>query len=124
MPSVGVKKPGDKVHDRLDFKTQKYEVSFQRHCQRLRETGKGVIICGDLNVCHEELDIHVTPQAHKQPGFTYEERTSFKHFLDKGWVDTFRRLNPTKRVYTWWKIEYGNREKNIGKRLDYFLVNQ
>lgn len=83
-----------------------------------------MIVCGDMNVCHEEIDIHVTPNAHKTPGFTDVERKSFKHFLNKGWVDTFRRLNPNDRKYTWWRIEHGNRERNIGKRLDYCLINE
>jgi exodeoxyribonuclease-3 len=89
----------------------------------LKQKGKGVIVCGDFNVSLEEIDIHVTPNTHKQPGFTAEERTSFKSFLNKGWIDTFRKLHPTQRAYTWWRIEHNNREKNIGKRLDYFLVN-
>jgi exodeoxyribonuclease-3 len=57
-----------------------------------------------MNVSHEEIDIHVTANTHKQPGFTPEERKSFKNFLNLGWVDTFRKLNPTLRQYTWWKI--------------------
>lgn len=102
MPTVGFKRPGDKEHGRLEYKIKGYEVAFHKHCQWLKSKGKGVIIAGDLNVCHEELDIHLTPNSHKQPGYTAPERISFKNFLDKGWVDTFRKLNPGKREYTWW----------------------
>lgn len=76
-----------------------------------------------MNVAVEDLDIHVTPNIRKQPGSTDEERKSFKGFLNKGWVDTYRKMNPTSRVYTWWRVEHANRERNIGKRLDYFLIN-
>lgn len=77
-----------------------------------------------MNVCHEEIDIHMSAMAHKHPGFTDMERQSFRNFLSLGWTDTFRKLNKEVRQYTWWRIEHGNRERNIGKRLDYFLVNE
>ncbi len=76
-----------------------------------------------MNVCHEDIDMHVTPNSHKQPGFTAEQRLSFRQFLSLGWIDTFRKIHPNQRKYTWWRIQHGNRTKNIGKRLDYFLTN-
>jgi exodeoxyribonuclease III len=122
MPSAG-----DKELKRLDYKVQKYEVAFQRYCKGLKErallAGKGLILCGDFNVSYEDIDIHLTPYTHKQPGFTPAERSSFKRLLGLGLADTFRRLHPQQREYTWWRIEHNNRQRNIGKRLDYFLVN-
>jgi exodeoxyribonuclease III len=101
---VYIPSAGDKTLKRLEYKVHKYEVAFQKYCEKLKQKGKGVIVCGDFNVSHEEIDIHVTPYTHKQPGFTPEERISFKKFLNKGWIDTFRKLNPGVRKYTWWRI--------------------
>lgn len=123
MVAVYVPSAGDKKLERLHYKTQLYEKAFHRYCESLKNKGKGVIVCGDMNVCHEEIDIHFTPYAYKHPGFTNEERKSFRNFLNLGWTDTFRKLHPELKQYTWWRIEHGNRERNIGKRLDYFLVN-
>jgi exodeoxyribonuclease-3 len=94
---VYIPSSGDKKLERLHYKTQVYEKAFHKYCEKLKTKGKGVIVCGDLNVCHEELDIHMTQYAFKQPGFTPEERKSMRNFLNLGWVDTFRKLNPTLR---------------------------
>ena len=101
-----------------------YMLAFERHCAALRKKDKAVLIGGDMNVGLNEIDVYFTEKSYKQPGFTYEERNSFRNFLSKGWVDTFRRLNPKKIQFTWWSSEYHNRERNQGKRLDYFLVNK
>lgn len=122
--AVYVPSAGDKTLQRLEYKTQLYEKAFHKYCEKLKTKGKGVIVCGDMNVCHEEIDIHMSAMAHKHPGFTDMERQSFRNFLSLGWTDTFRKLNKEVRQYTWWRIEHGNRERNIGKRLDYFLVNE
>lgn len=113
---------GDRELKRLEYKL-KYEKVFYNHCNGLKAKGKGIIVCGDMNVSHEEVDIYFTPYAHKQPGFTPAERASFRKFIETGWVDTFRKLNPEVRQFTWWRTEYRNRERNIGRRLDYFIVN-
>lgn len=88
---------GDKKLERLHYKTQIYEKAFHKYCEKLKKLGKGVILCGDFNVCHDEIDIHFTPFSYKQPGFTPEERKSFNNFLKMGWIDTYRKLNPEKK---------------------------
>ena len=89
----------------------------------MKKKGKGVIISGDMNVCHQDIDVHVTMYTHKQPSCTSDERLSFSRFLNMGWIDTFRKLHPKERKYTWWRIEHNNRVRDIGRRLDYFIVN-
>ena len=83
-----------------------------------------VIVCGDLNVCHKEIDIARPKGNEKTAGFTKEERESFTHFLEKGWIDSYRRFYPTEVKYSWWSMRTGGRAKNIGWRLDYFLINE
>ena len=132
---VYIPSAGTKELERLKYKTEKYWGAFQKHCEKVKnqalDEGKGVIICGDLNVAHQDdLDNYVPKKAElgawrdKQPGFTPEERMAFRRFLSQGWVDTFRHFYPQKIQYTWWRIEHKNRERNIGRRLDYFLVNK
>ena len=109
--------------DRLEYRVGDYDKCFQKHCEELRQQ-KTVIVCGDLNVCHKEIDIARPKGNEKTAGFTIEERNSFTQFLEKGWIDTFRRLNPEVVKYSWWSMRTKGREKNIGWRLDYFLVNE
>ena len=84
-----------------------------------------VIICGDFNVAHTEIDIKNAKQNIGNAGFTYEERNKFTELLDSGLIDTFRYYNPdTTDAYTWWSYRKGVREKNIGWRIDYFLISK
>jgi exodeoxyribonuclease-3 len=87
-----------------------------------------VIVAGDLNVCHTVLDMHVPKVVRKyqgkHPSSTTKEKTNFEKFLNIGFVDTFRRLNPSTKKYSWYNIKRLGREKNLGKRLDYFLVSE
>ena len=86
---------------------------------------KPVILCGDLNVAHEELDIFGPKGKDKRAGFTPEERASFDTFLkNQGFIDTFRHLHPKQAKYSYWNLRSGAREKNQGWRLDYFVVSQ
>lgn len=86
---------------------------------------KPVIICGDLNVAHKEIDLARPATNHMNPGFTDQERSCFSRLLDHGFVDTFRHLNPDKEgIYSWWSYRYGARAKNIGWRIDYFLISR
>ena len=86
---------------------------------------KPVVICGDLNVAHQEIDLARPKTNHMSPGFTDEERSCFSRLLDNGFVDTFRHLNPDKEgIYSWWSYRYGARAKNIGWRIDYFLISE
>lgn len=86
---------------------------------------KPVIICGDLNVAHKEIDL-ANPKANRQSaGFSDEERNAFSRLLDAGFTDSFRHLHPdTTQVYSWWSYRGRAREKNVGWRIDYFVVSQ
>ncbi len=85
---------------------------------------KHVIYCGDLNVAHEEIDIKNPKTNHMSAGFTDQERAKMTELLDAGFVDTYRHFYPTDVKYTWWSYMRNAREKNIGWRLDYFIVNK
>ena len=86
---------------------------------------KPVIICGDMNCAHEEIDIKNAKSNERNAGFTREERDKMTELLDAGFVDFYRRLYPDKRdAYTWWSYSAGARERNIGWRIDYFLGSQ
>ena len=86
---------------------------------------KGVIVCGDLNVAHSSIDLKNPKANEKNAGYTIQERTKFSQLLNNGFVDTFRYFYPTQEeAYTWWSYMAGARAKNIGWRIDYFLVSQ
>lgn len=86
---------------------------------------KPVIICGDMNVAHKEIDLKNPKSNQRNAGFTQEERDKFTQLLDCGFVDTFRHLNPTlENAYSWWSYRFHAREKNAGWRIDYFLISQ
>ena len=86
---------------------------------------KPVIICGDLNVAHQEIDIKNPRSNQKNAGFTPEERQKMTELLEAGFVDTFRYLYPDQTgAYTWWSYMFNAREKNVGWRIDYFLVSE
>ncbi len=87
-------------------------------------TEKHVVYCGDLNVAHEEIDIKNPKTNHMSAGFTDEERGKMTELLAAGFADTYRRLHPTEVTYTWWSYMHKAREKNIGWRLDYFIVDE
>ena len=107
---------------RLDYR-MKWEDTFLSYVQLL-EQSKPVIICGDFNVAHQEIDIKNVKANIGNAGFTYEERNKFSTLLDAGLIDTFRYLNPNLTdAYSWWSYRKGVREKNIGWRIDYFLVS-
>ena len=82
-----------------------------------------MVFCGDLNVAHQEIDIANPSTHHKSPGFSNEERESFSKTLSLGYIDSYRYFNPNKVIYTWWSYLGHAREKNIGWRLDYFVVS-
>ena len=108
---------------RLEYRMQWEEV-FRGHVGRLNGK-KPVIICGDLNVAHQEIDIK-NPAANKNnAGFTQEERDKMTQLLEAGFTDTFRHLYPDRRdAYSWWSYMSNARERNIGWRIDYFLVSR
>ena len=100
-----------------------FEDSFRAYLHRL-EKKKPVILCGDLNVAHNEIDICNARANRGHAGFTDEERSKFGELLNSGFVDTFRALNPDKVQYSWWSYLGRARENNAGWRLDYFVVSK
>ena len=100
-----------------------WEDDFKKYVKKL-EKKKPVIICGDMNVAHEEIDIKNAKANRGNAGFTDEERDKMTKLLDSGFIDTYRYYNPDKEVYTWWSYLGHAREKNIGWRIDYFLVSK
>ena len=86
---------------------------------------KPVVVCGDLNVAHKEIDLKNPKTNRRNPGFTDEERSKMTALLDCGFVDSFRYLYPEKEgIYSWWSYRFRAREKNIGWRIDYFLASK
>jgi len=101
-----------------------WEDAFREYLQRL-DGQKPVILCGDLNVAHNEIDIKNPKTNRKSAGFTYEERGKMTELLEAGFVDSFRFLYPDKKdAYTWWSYFRDAREKNVGWRIDYFIVSE
>jgi exodeoxyribonuclease III len=105
-----------------------YKLAFlaaaEKRLEQLRKKGREVIICGDLNIAHTEIDLKNPKTNTKNAGFLPEERAWMdKMLLKKGWVDTFRKFEKAGGHYTWWSYRPGIRERNIGWRLDYFLTN-
>lgn len=89
---------------------------------QLKAAGKQVMICGDVNICHQEIDIHNPKRNQLTSGFLIEERYWVTKLLNNGFVDTFRFLNADPHQYTWWTYRAGAREKNLGWRIDYFFM--
>ena len=106
---------------RLDYRMQ-WEADFMAYLKKLDEK-KPVIVCGDLNVAHEELVLKNPKTNRKNAGFTDEEREKFTTLLNAGFTDTFRYLHPEQVTYSWWSYRFKAREKNAGWRIDYFLVS-
>lgn len=106
---------------RLDYR-QVWDKDFEDFVSGLKEN-KPVIFCGDLNVAHEEIDIRNPKTNTRNAGFTIEERNDFSRLLSRGFIDTFRYLHPDEVKYSWWSYRFKAREKNIGWRIDYFVVS-
>ena len=107
---------------RLGYKLA-FDQVIEAYLEGLR-TSKGVVLMGDLNVAHREIDIARPKQNQKSAGFTPEERAWMDAFLQKGWIDTFRHLHPDEAgAYTWWTYRANARTKNIGWRIDYILIS-
>lgn len=107
---------------RLDYR-MRWEDDFRSYLKKLEEK-KPVILCGDLNVAHQEIDLKNPKTNRKNPGFSDEEREKMTALLASGFVDTYRHLYPdTIEAYSWWSYRFQAREKNAGWRIDYFLVS-
>lgn len=108
---------------RLDYR-MKWEDDFKDYLDGLKKQ-KSVILCGDLNVAHKEIDLKNPKTNRKNAGFTDEEREKMTRLLNDGYIDTFRYLYPDKeQIYSWWSYRFKAREKNAGWRIDYFIVSQ
>ena len=107
---------------RLSYRME-WEDALREYMKKLDST-KPVIYCGDLNVAHEEIDLKNPKSNHFSAGFSDEERGKFSELLSAGFTDTFRELYPEKVQYSWWSYMYHAREKNVGWRIDYFVVSQ
>lgn len=108
---------------RLDYR-MRWEDDFRTYLQKLDES-KPVIVCGDMNVAHEEIDLKNPKTNRMNAGFTDEERRQMTTLLNAGFADTFRHLHPTQEgIYSWWSYRFHAREKNVGWRIDYFLTSQ
>ena len=113
---------GQASSDRLNYKLDFYEAFFD-HCDRLRQLKKSLIICGDYNTAHQAIDL-ANPKANKNySGFLPVERAWMDKIIARGYVDTFRRFDPSPGQYSWWTYRFGARKKNIGWRIDYCLVS-
>ena len=106
---------------RLDYRMT-WETDFLAYLKRL-DSQKPVIVCGDLNVAHQEIDLKNPKTNRRNAGFTDEEREKMSILLDNGFTDTFRFLHPEEVTYSWWSYRFKAREKNAGWRIDYFLIS-
>ena len=108
---------------RLDYR-MKWEDDFRAYLKKLEEN-KPVIVCGDMNVAHNEIDLKNPKTNRKNAGFTDEEREKMTVLLDDGFIDTFRYFYPDQEnIYSWWSYRFKAREKNAGWRIDYFLTSE
>ena len=108
---------------RLDYRMT-WEDDFLAYLKKLEEK-KPVVVCGDLNVAHQEIDLKNPKSNRKNAGFTDEERAKFTKWLDAGFTDTFRHFYPDQKdIYSWWSYRFKAREKNAGWRIDYFVTSQ
>ena len=108
--------------ERLEYR-MKWEDDFRAYLKNL-ETKKPVIVCGDLNVAHKEIDLKNPKNNIKNAGFTTEEREKFTELINAGFIDTYRYFHPdTEGVYSWWSYRFNARKNNAGWRIDYFCVS-
>ena len=107
---------------RLDYRMQ-WEKDFLAYLDALDEK-KPVVLCGDLNVAHHEIDLKNPQSNHKNAGFSDEERSAMTHLLSHGYIDTYRYFYPDKVEYSWWSYRFKSRERNAGWRIDYFIVSE
>jgi len=113
---------GQRGLDRVEYKLEFY-AKLLDICNDLHKAGKQIIITGDFNTAHQEIDLANPKENSKTSGFLPEEREWVQRFLDSGFLDAFRVLYPDRIQYTWWTYRFGARRRNIGWRLDYYLVS-
>ncbi|MDP2216490.1 MAG: exodeoxyribonuclease III [Methanolobus sp.] len=114
---------GKSSPERLDYKMEFYD-AFLEYALELKKQGKKLIICGDVNTAHREIDLARPKENETISGFLPEERAWIDRFLSQGYVDTFRFLHPEPGQYTWWSVRSGARARNVGWRIDYFYASE
>jgi exodeoxyribonuclease III len=114
---------GKAREERLKYKMDFYD-AFLKHVKKLTKAGKKVVICGDVNTAHKEIDIARPKENEKVSGFLPEERAWLDKFLESGFIDTFRMFNDKPDNYTWWDMVTRARDRNVGWRIDYFFVSE
>jgi len=115
---------GQKNQERLDYKMKFYD-DLLDHCEKLKEEGKSIIICGDVNTAHKEIDLKNPKANSKTSGFLPIEREWMDRLVDHGYIDTFRYVNGDEiDRYSWWSYRSGARVKNVGWRIDYFFISE
>ncbi|MFX0119911.1 MAG: exodeoxyribonuclease III [Promethearchaeota archaeon] len=108
---------------RLDFKLKFNQIVLD-HIEKLRKKNKGIVLCGDFNVAHKEIDLKNPKTNQNNAGFSPQERAFFTELLENGYLDTFREYDQSSEQYTWWTYRYNARVNNIGWRIDYFVINR
>ena len=114
---------GQRDHGRVPFKLEFSDRVLAR-CEDLKKQGKNIIICGDYNTAHKEIDLTYPKANQKTTGFLPHERAWIDKFIAHGYIDTFRQFNSEPENYTWWTYRLNARERNIGWRIDYFFVSE
>jgi exodeoxyribonuclease-3 len=115
---------GQKNEERLAYKMKFYD-DFLAYCEQLKDEGKSIIVCGDVNTAHREIDLKNPKANAKTSGFLPIEREWIDKFLDHGYIDTFRYVHGNKEDrYSWWSYRSNARVKNVGWRIDYFFISQ
>ncbi len=114
---------GQRGHERVQYKLEFYELLLEQS-DALHAAGESIIITGDFNTAHNEIDLKNHKSNHKTSGFLPEERAMVDKFMAHGFVDPFRHLYPEKEQYSWWSYRGGARSRNVGWRLDYFLISE
>lgn len=114
---------GQRGYERVNFKLDFYARLLEL-CNHLHASGEQIVICGDFNTAHQEIDLRYPKQNKRTSGFLLEERVWVDYYLKNGFEDVFRLLYPDRVQYTWWTYRLNARSRNIGWRLDYFLVSR
>jgi exodeoxyribonuclease-3 len=114
---------GGRDLSRLDYKLEFYDRLLAR-CDDLHAQGEKIVICGDINTAHQAIDLRNPRENEKNTGFLPEERAWIDRFLAHGFVDAYRELYPDREEYTWWTYRVNARQRDIGWRLDYFLISE
>ena len=112
---------GPRGHERVTFKLAFYDALLD-FCTTLRALGQRIVVCGDFNTAHQPIDLARPKQNQKTSGFLPEERKALARWLEIGFVDAFRHFHPDLEAYTWWTYRFDARARNVGWRIDYFLV--